>query len=29
VRLNGCAAFGAVGVVGGAENVRAPREPEL
>ena len=29
VRLNGCAAFGAVGVLGGAVNVRAPREPEL
>ena len=29
VRLNGCAAFGAVEVGGGAENVRAPREPEL
>ena len=29
VRLNGCAAFGAVEVLGGAENVRAPREPEL
>ncbi len=29
VRLNGCAAFGAVDVLGGAENVRAPREPEL
>jgi hypothetical protein len=29
VRLNGCAAFGAVEVVGGAENVRPPREPEL
>src|SRR5471032_2272808 len=29
VRLNGCAADGAVDVLGGAENVRAPREPEL
>ena len=29
VRLNGCAAFGAVDVVGGAEKVRVPREPEL
>ena len=29
VRLNGCAALGAVEVLGGAENVRAPREPEL
>src|ERR1700722_16197216 len=29
VRLNGCAAFGAVEVEGGAENVRPPREPEL
>jgi hypothetical protein len=29
VRLNGCAAPGAVDVLGGAENVRAPREPEL
>jgi hypothetical protein len=29
VRLNGCAAFGAVEVVGGAENVRDPRDPEL
>src|SRR5271154_17668 len=29
VRLNGWAAFGAVEVVGGAENVRVPREPEL
>jgi hypothetical protein len=27
--LNGCAAFGAVEVLGGAVNVRAPREPEL
>ncbi len=29
VRLNGCALPGAVDVLGGAENVRAPREPEL
>jgi hypothetical protein len=29
VRLNGCAAFGAVDVLGGAEKVRAPRDPEL
>src|ERR1700736_5579548 len=29
VRLNGCAVLGAVEVLGGAENVRAPREPEL
>jgi hypothetical protein len=29
VRLNGCAADGAVDVLGGAENVRVPREPEL
>ena len=29
VRLNGCAMLGAVEVLGGAENVRAPREPEL
>jgi hypothetical protein len=29
VRLNGDAAFGAVDVLGGAENVRLPREPEL
>ena len=29
VRLNGCAALGAVEVLGGAEKVRAPREPEL
>ena len=29
VRLNGCAALGAVEVLGGAENVRPPREPEL
>jgi hypothetical protein len=29
VRLNGCAALGAVEVLGGAENVRVPREPEL
>src|SRR5450755_2147020 len=29
VRLNGWAADGAVDVLGGAENVRAPREPEL
>jgi len=29
VRLNGCAAFGAVGVLGGAEKVRPPRDPEL
>jgi len=27
--LNGCAVPGAVDVLGGAENVRAPREPEL
>jgi hypothetical protein len=27
--LNGCAAPGAVDVLGGAEKVRAPREPEL
>src|SRR5271169_5333549 len=29
VLLNGCAVFGAVDVLGGAEKVRAPREPEL
>jgi hypothetical protein len=29
VRLNGCAAFGAVDVLGGAENDRVPRDPEL
>jgi hypothetical protein len=29
VRLKGCAVLGAVEVEGGAENVRAPREPEL
>src|SRR5262249_41377237 len=29
VRLKGCAVFGAVDVLGGAENVRPPREPEL
>jgi hypothetical protein len=29
VRLNGCAVLGAVEVLGGAEKVRAPREPEL
>src|SRR5260370_35182427 len=29
VRLNGCAVPGAVEVLGGAENVRAPRDPEL
>jgi hypothetical protein len=29
VRCIGCAALGAVLVVGGAENVREPREPEL
>jgi hypothetical protein len=29
VRLKGCAVPGAVEVLGGAENVRAPREPEL
>jgi hypothetical protein len=29
VRLNGCAAFGAVDVLGGAEKVLPPREPEL
>jgi hypothetical protein len=29
VRLNGCAVLGAVEVLGGAENVRAPRDPEL
>src|ERR1700722_8427679 len=29
VRLNGCAVPGAVEVLGGAEKVRAPREPEL
>src|ERR1700737_2081757 len=29
VRLNGCAVPGAVEVLGGAENVRAPLEPEL
>jgi hypothetical protein len=29
VRLNGCAALGAVEVLGGAENVRDPRDPEL
>src|SRR5436305_10252030 len=29
VRLKGCAAFGAVDVLGGAEKVRPPREPEL
>src|SRR4030088_1336718 len=28
-RLKGCAVFGAVEVLGGAENVRPPREPEL
>jgi hypothetical protein len=27
--LNGCAALGAVEVLGGAENVRVPRDPEL
>jgi len=27
--LNGCAAFGAVDVLGGAENDRVPRDPEL
>jgi hypothetical protein len=27
--LKGCAVDGAVEVLGGAENVRAPREPEL
>ena len=29
VRLKGCAVPGAVEVLGGAENVRAPRDPEL
>jgi len=29
VRLKGCAAPGDVEVLGGAENVREPREPEL
>jgi hypothetical protein len=29
VRLKGCAVFGAVDVLGGAEKVRAPRDPEL
>src|ERR1043166_8808842 len=29
VRLNGCAAVGAVVVLGGAEKLREPREPEL
>jgi hypothetical protein len=29
VRLNGWAVPGAVDVLGGAENVRVPREPEL
>jgi len=29
VRLNGCAVPGAVEVLGGAEKVRDPREPEL
>ena len=29
VRLNGCAALGAVDVLGGIEKVRDPREPEL
>ena len=29
VRLSGCAVPGAVDVLGGAENVRIPREPEL
>jgi hypothetical protein len=29
VRLKGCALPGAVEVLGGAEKVRAPREPEL
>ena len=29
MRLNGCAEPGAVDVLGGAENVRDPREPEL
>jgi hypothetical protein len=29
VRLNGCAVLGAVEVLGGAEKVRAPRDPEL
>src|SRR5580704_17593303 len=29
VRLNGCAVFGAVDVLGGIEKVRDPREPEL
>ena len=29
VRLNGCAVPGAVDVLGGAEKVREPREPEL
>ena len=29
VRLNGCAVPGAVDVLGGGENVRVPREPEL
>jgi hypothetical protein len=29
VRLKGCAVPGAVEVLGGAENVREPRDPEL
>jgi hypothetical protein len=29
VRLNGCAVRGAVDVLGGAEKVRVPRDPEL
>jgi hypothetical protein len=29
VRLNGCAVLGAVDVLGGAEKVRVPRDPEL
>ena len=29
VRLNGCAVLGAVDVLGGAEKVRDPRDPEL
>jgi hypothetical protein len=29
VRLKGCAVPGAVEVLGGAENVRVPRDPEL
>jgi hypothetical protein len=29
LRLKGDAVFGAVAVLGGAENVRVPREPEL